>query len=69
MNNFEKNIKSYSEIIVGALCIVVGFSNLISFDTFFNVMFGTASLVVGLFYIFKANNNYNKRKKEGENEL
>ena len=73
MNDFEKNLDNYVEIFVGALFAVFGFSIIpfeeITKDTFFRSMLGTATLLIGLFYIFKANKNYKKRKKQREENL
>jgi len=73
MTDFKKNLNNYVEIFVGALFAVFGFSIIpfeeITNDTFFKSMLGTATLLVGVFYIFKANRNYKKRKKLYEENL
>ncbi len=76
MNKFEKildNLENYVEVFVGSLFALFGFSLIpfseITKDTFPGLMLGASFLLVGVFYIFKANHNYKKRKKQREEEL
>ena len=73
MTDFEKNLNNYVETFVGALFVEFGFSIIpfekITKDTFSSSMIGASILLVGMFYIFKANKSYKKRKQQGKKDL
>ncbi len=61
MNYDEKLIHELSEIIVGAILIVVSFSY-IGFNSIEKIVISSVFMFIGGYYIFKANRSYKRRK-------
>ena len=62
MNYDEKLIHELSEVIVGAILIVVSFSY-IGFNSIEKIVISSVFMFIGGYYIFKANRSYKRRKK------
>ena len=61
----EKLIHELSEIIVGSILIVVSF-NYIDFNSIAETVICTVFILVGGYYIFKANSSYKRRKNNAK---
>lgn len=65
MNYDEKLIHELSEVIVGAILIVVSFSY-IGFNSIEKIVISTVFMFIGGYYIFKANRSYKRRKNNAK---
>ena len=65
MNYDEKLVHELSEVIVGAILIVVSFSY-IGFSSIEKIVINTVFISIGAYYIFKANRSYKRRKDNHE---
>ena len=65
MNYDEKLVHELSEVIVGAILIVVSFSY-IGFSSIEKIVISTVAISIGAYYIFKANKSYKRRKDRDE---
>jgi hypothetical protein len=65
MNYDEKLVHELSEVIVGAILIVISFSY-IGFNSIEKIVISTVVIFIGAYYIFKANRSYKRRKDNHE---
>ncbi len=63
--NIEKLIHELSETIVGAVLIVISFSY-IGFNSIEKIVISTVFMLIGGYYIFKANRSYKRRKNNAK---